>query len=462
MQALHTRGAVSARFDDPNLVSHAGLVPLLRLASDAGLGELANRMVRLGGSRGANADAKIGSIVAGMAAGADSIDDLDVLRHGALPALFGGIRAPSTLGTFLRHFSIGHVAQVQDMANQVLARLSARTPLLPEIDKLAFLDLDSKITEVYGRDKDGAAFGYTHVRGLSFLAATLCSPVCAPVITGTRLRGGNADTRRAAVSFVRQNLTTARTACGATGRLLVRMDSGFYVGAVITAIVDAEACFSVTAPQRKPIRQAIAALSDTAWKPITYATPVYHAEADTWIRTADIAETAYTAFTNPTENPGHARPGRLLIRRARISTRGEQGELLPAWRYHAVFTNSPFDLATAWAQHDGRAGTIELVFADLNSSALAHFPSGRFAANAAWLTLAALTHNLLRATGCLTSSFHAKARTTTLRRHLIGVAARISRSRRRIVLHLPRDWPWQHAWTGLFTATHPPPTTHTP
>jgi hypothetical protein len=125
-----------------------------------------------------------------------------------------------------------------------------------------------------------------------------------------------------------------------------------------------------------------------------------------------------------------------------------------------VFTNSAFDMITAEALHRDRAGAIEQVFADLNDSALAHFPSGRFAANAAWLTLAALTHNVLRATGCLAGVAHATARTATLRRHLITVAGRIARSARVIVVHLPRNWPWADSYTGLFTATHhPSPTT---
>jgi Transposase DDE domain group 1 len=445
---------VSVRFDDPNLVSHAGLVPVLRLAERAGMPDVADDLLTLGTTAGSNAGAKVASIVAGMAAGADSIEDLDVVRHGGLPKLFTGIRAPSTLGTFLRDFTIGHVAQLENTANQVLGNLVGLAPVLPEVDKLAFLDIDSKITQVYGPGKDGAAFGYTRVRGLNYLAACLSTPVSAPVITGTRLRGGNADTRRNAASFVTKNLTTAREQCAATGRLLVRMDSGYYVGEILQAVLDARAWFSVTAPQNPSIRAAIATIPDTAWKTITYAAPVYDEDTEQWVSSADIAETSYTAFTNATTNGQHI-TARLIVRRVKKTSGEPTGELFDIYRHQAVFTNSPFDLLTADTQHRDRAGTIEHVFADLNNSALAHLPSGRFAANAAWLTLAALTHNLLRAAGTLASTFHARARTTTLRQHLIHIAARITHSARKLTLHLPTHWPWQASYLGLFAATHP-------
>jgi hypothetical protein len=459
MQALHTRAAVAATFDDPNLVSHAGLVPVMRLAHDAGLGEWADQLVRLGGdSRGANAGAKISSIVAGMAAGADSIDDLDVIRHGALPKLFEGLRAPSTLGSFLRHFSFGHVRQVDAVGAEVLVALNQRCPnVLPGIDQLAFVDIDAKITEVYGPGKEGAGFGYTHQRGLNFLVVTLTTPLAPhPVILTTRLRGGNADGRRGGASLITQAIKLARR-LGATGTLMVRADSAFYTGRIVAAIRKAGARFSVTAQHNSSVTAAVTAIPDTAWQQITYPRAIHDPDTDQWYSAAEIAETSYTAFTNPTDNPGRAVTARLVVRRVQIDTNiTEQGELFPVYRYHAVFTNSGFDLPTTEAQHRDHA-IIEQVLADLNDSALAHFPSGRFAANAAWLTLATLTHNLLRAAGTLASTHHGKARTATIRRHLITVAARISRTARRITLHLPTNWPWQAAWHGLFATTHTPP-----
>lgn len=442
----------------------------MALAEQAGLSELVAGKVAFTAttvpSAGANPAGKLTAIVAGMAAGADSINDLDVLRHGGLPALFCGIRAPSTLGTFLRHFTIGHVAQLEKTAGQVLARLGELAPgLLPvpvlEADgRPVFLDLDSKISQVFGRDKEGAAFGYTKVRGLNFLAATLSGgrDRSAPVITGTRLRGGNADTRRGAASFLRQNLTTVAQALGIGQKLWVRMDSGFYVGKVIKTVTEAGHWFSVTAPQRQPIRAAIAAIPETAWTTITYDQPVHDGETGERIHTAEIAVTRYTAFKNPTTQRGQQITADLIVRRTPAHTPADQPGLFTAWRYQAIFTNYPADLATIEAHHRARAGAIEAVFADLSNATLAHFPSGRFAANAVWLTLSTLTHNLLRAAGHLASTFYAKARTGTIRHHLIHIAARITRTRSgQIVLHLPRDWPWAAPFTSLFTNTHAPP-----
>lgn len=457
MQESHARAAVSARFDDRSVVAHAGLVPLLRIAENAGFADLAAQRIRIPGPAGANPDAKLLSIVAGMAAGADSIDDLDVLRAGATGRLFRRVRAPSTLGTFLRGFDIGHAGALEAFAAQVLIRLARQTPrLLPGAGEYAILDLDSKITRVYGRQKAGAHYGYTRVLGYNFLAATLSTPLAAPVIAATRLRGGNADTRRNATSFIRRALRTAR-GCGATGHLLVRGDSGYYVGSLVRAVVEAGARFSITVPQRAPIRAAIAAIDDNDWTPITYAHAVLDHDTGAWIETAEVAETGYTAFANPTDNPGERTDARLVVRRHQVETRTEQGELFPVWRYHAIFTNTALDTVDAEKQHRDRAGTIEQILADLNNSALAHFPSGQFHANAAWLTLAALTHNLLRTTGVLASRFHARARTGTIRCQLIAVPARITRTARRLTLRLPESWPWQDSWHGLFTTTAQPP-----
>jgi hypothetical protein len=458
MQASHTRAAMSASFDDRSVVAHAGLLPLLRLTENVGFADLAAERIRIPGPAGANPDAKLLSLVAGMAAGADSIDDLDVLRTGAMGRLFTRVRAPSTLGTFLRGFDIGHVGALDAFAAQILTRLARATGsrLLPGAGEYAILDLDSKITRVYGSQKVGAAYGYTRVLGYNFLAATLSTPLAAPVIVATRLRGGQADTRRGATSFITQAMRTARR-CGATGHLLIRGDSGYYVGSLVRAVVEADAQFSITVPQRVPIRAAIAAIDEKTWTPITYAEPVLDADTGTWIHQAEVAETGYTAFTNPTDNPGEATAARLIVRRHRVETRTDQGELFTVWRYHAIFTNTALDTAEAENRHRERAGAIESVFADLNNSALAHFPSGQFHANAAWLTLAALTHNLLRTLGTLASQFHARARTGTIRRQLITVPARLTRTARTLTLRLPENWPWQDCLHGLFTTMAQPP-----
>jgi hypothetical protein len=207
------------------------------------------------------------------------------------------------------------------------------------------------------------------------------------------------------------------------------------------------------------IKRAIAAIDEDAWRQIRYPTGVLDPDTGELVFDAEVAEIgAYTAFT------GRPKAGqvtaRLIVRRvrdlARPATVGEQGELFPAWRYHPFFTDSPFETLQAERQHRHHA-VIEQVIADGKAGPLAHLPSGDFNANAAWLVLWALAHNLLRAAGALASAFHAKATTATIRAHLIGVPARLARSARRLVLHLPRQWPWQDAWIHLFDTVHAPP-----
>jgi hypothetical protein len=171
-----------------------------------------------------------------------------------------------------------------------------------------------------------------------------------------------------------------------------------------------------------------------------------------WVSDAQVAKICYTAFASTTK---HTMTADLLVRRVKdLAAVGEQGELFTGWRYHAVFTDNPHPLVTAEAEHRDHA-VVEQVIADLYGGPLAHLPSVSFAANACWLTLAALTHNLLRAAGALASVFHARARGATLRRHLVNIPARLARhGRGNLVLHLPEQWPWQHAWIGLFDATH--------
>jgi hypothetical protein len=452
MRLSHTVGAVSVRFDDESLVSCAGIVPVMRLAENIGLGELVGERVDLGIPVGANSDAKALSVVAGMVIGADSIGDLDMIRHGAMPRLFDRLRAPSTCGSWLRGFTHGHTRQLSSVAGEALVRLSRQVPLLPGAGQLAFIDIDAKIKEVYGHDKEGSGFAYNGVRGLNHLIATLSSPVCAPVILTAQLRSGNTDSRHGAVAMLREAIGLARRA-GATGMIVVRADSAFFTGKIITALRKLGVSFSIVAQKNAAVMTTIEGIGEDDWSEVAYRHPIPDPETGEWITHAQIAETVHTAFTNPTTNPGELTTARLIVRRTPRVKKTEQGELFRVWNYHAVFTNTGFDLLTADEYHRKHA-IIEQVFADLNDSALAHFPSGRFAANQAWLTLAILTHNLLRATGCLTSTFHTKARTGTLRRHLINIPARLTRTARRITLRLPANWPWADSWHGLFTATH--------
>ena len=464
MRLLHTLSRTSAVFDDPNLVSHGGLVPVMALAERAGLPELLEGHVRPGGECGVNAHLKAGCLVAGMAAGADSIDDMGLLRHGAMDVLFGGVRAPSTLGSHLRCYAWGNVLQIEKAGRELLARLPALAPLLPGADVLAFVDIDSTQKRVYGHKKEGARFGHTKiegksvlVRGLNALIGAVSTPLAAPVIAATRLRGGNASSARGAASLAAQAIGTAR-ACGATGTIVVRMDSAYYTAAVIAAVRRNEARFSVTAPVSAAIRAAITTIPQDAWQPIEYPQAIWDDQLDCWVSDAEVAETPYAAFTS--KNKELHVTARLIVRRVRDKATAApgQGELFPAWRYHAVFTDSPFELVQAEEQHRGHA-VIEQLLADLNDGPLAHLPSGKFTANAAWLAIAAIAHNLVRAAGALAGRRHARARTATIRRDLIAVAGRTARhGRGRLTIHLPEGWHRAHEWLNLWEAACGPPT----
>jgi hypothetical protein len=459
---LHGLAKIQATFDDPNLVSRAGLIPVMALAQRAGLGDLVEEHVRIGRRCGVNAQVKVGCLAAGMVAGADSIDDMDLLRHGAMPVLFGGIRAPSTLGSFLRSFTWGNVLQLEKVSRLLLAELARRSPLLPGKDVVAFIDIDSMQKRVYGHAKQGAAFGFTKiqgkallVRGLNALAATISTPLGAPVIAATRLRGGNAASCRGAASFAGAAVRAAR-ATGCSGTLVARADSAFYSAAFTSAVRAAGAFFSVTVQMNPHVKAAIAAIGEDAWTPIKYPRAIWDDQLACWVSDAQVAEVKYTAFTS-TSRPITAR---LIVRRVKDLNRqaaAGQDELFGVWRYHAVFTDSPFVMLQAEAQHRGHA-IIEQVLADWTSGPLAHLPSGSFPANAAWLALAAISHNLLRAAGSLASLAYAKARGATLRRDLIDVAARTARhGRGHITVHLPESWHREQEWMNLFEAATGPP-----
>jgi hypothetical protein len=463
VRLLHDLAKIHVSFDDPNLVSRAGLVPVMALAQRAGLAGLAGEYVAIAGRCGVNPHLKVPCLVAGMVAGADSIDDMDVLRHGAMGALFGGVRAPSTLGSFLRSFTWGNVLQLGRVNRELLAELARHTPLLPGADVLAFIDIDSMQKRIYGHKKQGAAFGHTKiqgksllVRGLNALAATISTPLSAPVVAATRLRGGNAGSARGAASFAAEAVGTARDA-GCSGIVVVRADSAFYSAAFTGAVRRAGVFFSVTVQMNPHVQAAIAAIGEDAWKPIKYPRAIWDDQLRCWVSDAQVAETEYTAFTS---KKNKAITARLIVRRVKDLNRkaaAGQDELFTVWRYHAVFTDSPFVMLQAEEQHRDHA-IVEQLFADWADGPLAHLPSGSFPANAAWLCLAAISHNLLRAAGSLASLPCAKARGGTLRRDLIDVAARTARrGRGHITVHLPEGWHREHEWMNLFEAACGPP-----
>jgi hypothetical protein len=438
----------------------------MALAQRAGLAGMVAEHVRPGGPCGVNAQLKIPCLVAGMAAGADSIDDMDLLRHGAMPGLFDGIRAPSTLGSHLRSFTWGNVRQLEAVNRLLLGELARRAPLLPGRDTLAFVDIDAMQKRVYGHRKQGAGFGHTKiqgksllVRGLNALAATICTPLGAPVIAAVRLRGGTANSARGAAGFAAEAVRTARDT-GCSGLVIVRADSSYYSAVFCGAVRRAGARFSVTVNMDVKVAAAIAAIGEGAWTAIRYPRAIWDDQLGCWVSDAQVAEADYTAFTSAKK--GQAITARLIVRRVRdLNKRAPagQGELFPAWRYHAVFTDSPVELVQAEEQHRDHA-VVEQVFADWTDGPLAHLPSGFFPANAAWLACAAIAHNLLRAAGSLASLAYGKARGATIRRDLIDVAARTARhGHGHITLHLPAGWHREQQWMTLFEAACGPPQT---
>lgn len=404
-----------------------------------------------------NAHLKVPALVAGMVAGADSIEDMDLLRHGGMDRLFDGIRAPSTLGTFLRSFTFGHVRQLDAVAARMLAELSGRTPLLPAADQIAYVDVDDTMRDTYGYTKQGSGYGYNKVKGINALLATLSTPDAAPVIAAARLRRGSVNSARGAGKLVADALATARR-CGACALVIVRADSAYYNHNVIRAAIRGGARFSVTARMDKAVQRAIASIPEDAWTPIHYPNAIWDEAEQRLVSDAEVAEISFTAFTSRRRCEHII--ARLIVRRVKrlnpAAVPAGQDELFATWRYHAVFTDSPMSMLDAEADHR-RHAVIEQVNADFKSGALAHLPSSSFAANSAWLALAAIAFNLTRAAGTLASAWHARATGATIRRQLISVPARIARSARRIRLHLPTFWPWRQDYQQLFDALHRPP-----
>ena len=459
MKVSHSGAGMSVAFDDPNLVSCAGLVPAMLLADRCGLHDLVDGKVTVPGPGGANASVKVSSLVAGMVAGADCIDDMDVLRHGGVDRLFGGVRAPSTLGTFLRAFTFGHVRQLDSVAAAFLVNLAAHTPLLPGAEKCTFVDIDDTIKPTFGYAKQGVGYGYNKVKGLNALIVTLSTPIAAPVIAATRLRRGPVNSARGASHLLAEALGTAKKA-GARGLIVARTDSAYYNHAMVATARRAGARFSITVPNNASVTRAIAGIDEAGWTPIQYPNAIWDADEERFISDAEVAEIEYTAFTSLAKK--HQVTARLIVRRVKrlnlASAPAGQTELFATYRYHSVFTDSPMPTLEAETTHRAHA-IIEQINADLKNGPLAHLPSGDFSANGSWLVCAAMAFNLTRAAGVLASAFHAKARTATIRNHLINVPARVARSARRVILHLPREWPWESAWQQLLTqVSRPPPT----
>lgn len=461
MQVSHTRSSVSVSFDEPNLVSSAGLLPAMSLALDSGLHELADHWLTVPTDKGANAGLKVASLVAGMVAGADSIDDMALLRHGGMKKLFNACYAPSTLGSFLRAFTFGHVRQLDAVAARFLAGLADRVRLLGPLgpQDFVFVDVDDTIIEVHGYAKQGSGYGYSGIRGLNALLATVSTRDTAPVVLTQRLRKGAANSARGAHRVITDALATlARLHSGR--RVLCRFDSAYYGHASVAAALAGGADVSVTVRMDKAVKRAIAGIDDATWQAIEYTDAVFDEENNTWISKAEVAEVPFTAFSS--RKKAERITGRLVVRRIpELNSKAVEGQptLFDTHRFHAFFTTVPTDLLDTVAadKTHRKHAIIEQVNADLKDSALAHLPSGNFAANSAWLVAAVMAYNLTRAAGVLAGGAFGKARTGTVRHKLIHVPARTATKARKTMLHLPESWLWQTHWEHLFNTVYPPP-----
>jgi Transposase DDE domain group 1 len=407
---------VEVVFDDERVVSDAGIALVATLAGRLGIEALVGRFVALRRDRpgAANAGRKVMALVYAMLLGADSIDDCEVLRAGRTRRLLGGwLPAPSTLGTFLRAFTFGHVRQLDRLLAETLAR-AWRAGAGPGAGRLV-VDVDSFIGEVHGYKKQGAAFGYTKRRGYHPLMASRADT---GEVLHVRLRKGKANSSRGVLRFAEELIARVARA-GARGEKLLRADSAFWNKTLMKRLENAGWSYSISIRVQKGVAEQIAGIPEPDW--ITLKD--YPADGE-----AQIAETTYGGK-------------RMIVRRTRLV--GAQAELWPDWRHFPFLTNRTEELAPVEAEHRQHA-VVELTIRDLKDQALAHFPSGQFNANSAWTVIAAIAHNLSRWTTLIGLPGHTVRAARTLRRRLLQIPGRLTRTARQWTLHLPARWPWQH------------------
>ena len=416
---------IDVAFDDHRLVANAGLLLPVTLAHHLGLGELVDHHVDLGDAPGrANAGDKMLTLVASALAGGDCIDDADVLRTGGTASAIGCVvKAPSTLGTFLRSFRWGHVLQLDRVSRELLAQ--AWSVGAGPGDGPLTIDLDSTVCETFGLAKEGAQrHNYSGQRGYHPILAVAAGT---GEVLMCRLRQGRANTARGAAHFLRETVGRVRYA-GARGQLTVRADSGFYTHAMVAICRKLDVRFSITVRQHQSVRNIIEAIPETEWTPIPY-----------WMEgAADVAETTYVPF----ESKPDAAPVRLIVRRVK-PTPGSQLALFTHYSYHAFITDREGQTLDLEADHR-RHAEIENAIRDLKYGVgLNHLPSGRFPANGAWLAVQVMAHNLARWTGRIGLG-EALVTTKTLRRRFFALAGRLTRKARCLTLHLPQGWLWQN------------------
>jgi hypothetical protein len=420
--------ATRVLFDDERAVANAGVLLPAVLADRLGIEAVVDRTVDLGDRAGAaNAGRKVMTLVSAMVLGADCVEDCDVLRSGQTRAVLGhAVAAPSTLGTFLRAFTFGHVRQLDRVLAEGLRRawLAGAGPG----DERLVVDVDSFVGEVYGADKGGAGYGYTHKRGYHPIIATRAGT---GEVLHIRARKGSANTSRGALRFVEELIPRVARA-GASGSKLLRADSGFWNHKIMARLERAGWLYSLGVRQQPHVKAAIAGIPEQDWQ--TLADYPDGGEAQ-------IAQTMLGRQ-------------RLIVRRTRLV--GSQAELWPDWRHFAFLTNRTEPLEQVEAEHRQHA-VVELAIRDLKDQALKHFPSGKFTANAAWTVIAALAHNLLRWTTLIGLPDTIIPTARTVRRRLLTVPGRITRTARTMTLRMPARWPWEHDFLAALQRLHAVP-----
>jgi hypothetical protein len=421
----HTLDRVEVTFDGDRMVADAGLILPATLSQHLGVEALVDELVSVGHRPGR----KLLTVVHALLAGGDCIDDADILRSGATSEVVGHeVMAPSTIGTWLRSFTFGHVRQLDALTERLLTAAWAAgagpgaAPLV--------IDVDSTICQTHGYAKQGATYGYTRQRGYHPLLATRADT---GEILHARMRKGSANCSRGAQRFVRETIRRVRRA-GATGPIVLRADSAFWSAKVITACRDHNVRFSITVRATKAVVAAIDGIDETAWVDIDYTD-------------GGVAQVAETTLAGR----------RLIVRRTRLV--GAQAQLWPDWRHHAFITDLDGDAVAVDADHRAHA-VVELAIRDLKAGAgLTHCPSGRFNANAAWLVLTALAHNLLRWVASLGLRLSGLVVAKTIRRRYLSLPGRMTRSGRVDTLHLPTRWPWRDALLAALVRLRalPPP-----
>jgi len=416
MQSLHTPSDLSVMFDDDHAVANAGLALTGLLSEKLGLEELCDETISIvpfPGRRSA-------TLVHAMIVGASCIDDADVLRSGSTASVLSHrVMAPSTLGTFLRNFTFGHVRQLDRVSETLMTRAWA-LGAGPGEEPMT-IDLDSTICEVHGKQKEGASYGYTKVLGYHPVLATRAET---GEVLHLRFRKGSANTQRGAQRFVRETVGRVRRA-GASGELTLRADSGFFSKYVVQACRDHQVRYSITVRQTPAITRAIEQITEGAWSPIDYTV-----NGEAWV-----ADAPYQ---------GH----RLIVRRTKLHD--PRPALFPDYRYHAFITDRDGGAIALDVDHR-RHAVVELAIRDLKEgSGLEHCPSGDFNANSAWAVLASIAHNLVRWVGALGLEITGPLVAKTIRRKFIALPGRLTNHSRARQLHLPTNWPWAAQWRECF------------